>query len=435
YAARFTSSTPVGVVGTLAMTPNVSIINAMVASTAGAYSLMGLQSTYAWAKADTAMLPLMREILSSIATYYKGMKTLHSLLQEHPGIVNRLEHFQKLDDFIRNAQNSKDLHRLFQTLESFSFNPENNYLFRPGEVLLAWELLHSGGGKKGKGKQSTENSPPTAGDIIRAAFDEALPAIGEIDALISAAKLVKESEHSSAKYCFPTFILKSDQPILNLQEVWNPMISPDNAVPNSISLGGGSPSKGAILTGPNGGGKSSFGKAILIAVCMSSFGICPAKEATLTPFNYVRSSMNITDSIENQESLYQAQCSLVGKIVSDVESLPSNIFSLTVLDELFTQTKSEEGSALAQASAMSLSAIPGNINILVTHFRSIPEAIGDQIGDDGKSTSYQNYKMEEGSFRLERGIYEGVNAFDVARDFGVGSKILDLAQNTLNNRK
>ncbi|MES2199870.1 MAG: hypothetical protein V4489_06855 [Chlamydiota bacterium] len=430
FANRFTASTPIGVLGGLAIAANISVVNAAVASAAGAYSAMSVRSTYDWLIADTSMLPLMRDILSSVATYYKGMKSIHGILLEHPEIASKLKHFQKLDDFIRNTQNSNELGKLFNALESSTFNPNNKCLFRPGEVLVVWELLHSGGGKKGKGGSSADKGSLTAGDKIRAEFEGALPAIGEIDAFLSIATLIKESKNSRLKYCLPEFVQGDDQPSLQLSELWHPRIGQDQAVPNDIALGRDGVSCGIILSGPNTGGKSSFAQAAVLAMITSRMGFCAATYAKMSNFGYIRTSMDIRGSLDKAESLFAAQCKLLGEIVSGVESLPKNTHSFVALDEPCSQTNPGQGSVLAMATAEKLSQVKGNMSMIITHFRNVAEQIGDRPSSSER-LPYKNYKMEGGgTFKLAEGISEesANNAFEVAERFGMGSKIVENAK-------
>jgi hypothetical protein len=434
FADRFTASTPVGVLGTLAMTADIALVNAAISSAAGAYSGMSVRSTYDWLIADSSILPLMRDVLSSIATYYKGMKAVHALLKEYPEITEKLKHFKSLDVFICNKKEIKEIDTLFSALESFTFSSENQYIFRPGEVLMVWELLHSGGGKKTKGKgkpNPAEQVKETAGDKIRAAFEEALPAMGEIDAFLSVAKLIKESENSRVKYCLPEIVLGGDQPSLQFSRLWHPGIGQDKAIANDIALGEGAESSGMILSGPNTGGKSSFAQALVLAIVTSRMGFCPAEKARLSDFGYIRTSMDIKGSIDREESLFAAQCKLLGEIDSDVQNLPKTTHSFVALDEPCSQTNPKQGSALAMAIGAKLSKVKGNMTIIITHFRNIAETIGDKSDSVDGKLSYKNYKMERGgTFKLAPGISEesANNAFEVAKQFGMESQIVEEAK-------
>ena len=61
------------------------------------------------------------------------------------------------------------------------------------------------------------------------------------------------------------------------------------------------------LTGPNAGGKSTFLMGMTTSLLLSqTFGIAPAKEAKLTPFDKINTSINIMDDIAAGKSLFMA---------------------------------------------------------------------------------------------------------------------------------
>ncbi len=272
---------------------------------------------------------------------------------------------------------------------------------------------------------------------IRNAFEKALPAIGEIDALLSESSLIQNSQKDSkTQYCFPLFVEGSEKKSLLLFDaVWHPMIHPDKAVPNHIHLGEGASADGIILTGANAGGKSSLAKAIIIATVLSYFGLCPSKKASLSRFNYVRMSANIQDSITDSQSLFMSQCRLASSIVQDVLKLTKTkkVHTLTILDELFTQTGSSAGSALAIGTAAEL-LTERNIPIIISHFINVAKELGNKQTE--KHLSYQNLKMvSDGSYALQEGIAEGSNALDIAKVCEIPDSILDTAKNYLKCRR
>ncbi len=410
YADRFIGTTPLGSPAALALLPNNPVVNASIAATASYGCLASLESTYGWLIADTAMLPLMRSVLSSVATQYKNMKKIQTLLQDKPEITQGLEHFSKLEDFLAD----KELQPLFRLLDSFSFNKGNNYLFRPGEVLLVWELLHSSSFKK---KKSEQEGPKTSapGDKIRATFEKVMPAIGEIDAFLSAALLMQnsqEDQHSRVKYQFPHFI-RNAQPVLQIQGMWNPRIDQEKAIPTNVSLGGPNWPQGMVITGPNKGGKSCLGQGIAAAVTMAqSLGIAPAESMTLTPFNYVRTSMDVQGSVEEAESLFSAQSKSIGQIQAGVKNVAQlGGFSLSVLDEPLSGTNAKSGAELVSEVAESLTKEDTNLSIIITHYPDVALKVGSK---------YKPYQVKgNGSRTLEAGVYTDSNAREIAAAHGV----------------
>ncbi len=433
YADRFVGATPAGPVGTLALAINNPLLNVATAATVSALCLTSIANTYGWMKADTAMLPLMRGILSSVATHYRCLKSIYQTLKDNPEITRGLEHFSKIEDFITNKEELKELETLFGLLDSFSFNEGNDYFFRPGEVLLAWELLHSSTFKKKKKDKTSEspaaNEAPKAlapGDNIRDAFAKVIPAIGEVDVFLSTAQLMLDSLHSEdsrVHYCFPTFMEDSAMPQLRIKNVWNPRIGKARAIPNDILLGG-TASQGMNITGPNTGGKSCLGQGIMAAAIMAqSLGIAPGDSMELTPFAYMRTSMDIQGSIQDSASLFAAQSKSIAQIQEGVKALSeSSAFSLTVLDEPFSGTNAEAATNLVIGVGESLTKTASNLSVIVTHFSEAAIELS-------KSSSYASYQVkDDGSYTLQEGVYQGSNAFETAEAWGISSEAIKVAK-------
>ena len=68
-------------------------------------------------------------------------------------------------------------------------------------------------------------------------LQEALQVLGDIDAAVSIAKLVKESKGDRVGYAFAEYV-EADKPSLKLYDFWHPQVDKEKAVPNSLELGG-----------------------------------------------------------------------------------------------------------------------------------------------------------------------------------------------------
>ena len=304
YADRFIGTTPVGPLGTWTLSLGSPPVNVTTAALAAALCFTSLRNAYGWLKADASMVPLMRDVLCSVSTQCKNMKKMYEHLKEQK-YSEGLEHFSCFEDLLFNED--PDVQNFLKLMESRSFNKQNS-LFRPGEVLLAWELLHSSSfkpNKKGKTASSSKQEAvvpgnPAAGDKIRAAFEKAMPAVAEIDAFLAVARLMKQEKDN---YCFPEFIKNEKGPVLQLTGVWNPEIDPKKAKKIDFSIGG-DVARGAVITGPNTFGKSCAGKGITDAVVMAhSLGIAPAKMMKLTPLRQLRTYKTPKDSVEQGSPL------------------------------------------------------------------------------------------------------------------------------------
>lgn len=142
-------------------------------------------------------------------------------------------------------------------------------------------------------------------------------------------------------------------------------------VSNDWSLTG-SDAPGAIVTGPNAGGKSTLLKAIICTVLLGqSLTVAPCEgECRMTPFKNVCSQINVPDT-HGVASLFQAEMMRSKKAMEALAlSSKAREFTLVVMDELFSSTNPVEGIAGAWAVAKSMLDPDANDRIVVfsTHY-------------------------------------------------------------------
>ena len=263
-----------------------------LSSTAAAYSdITGLQRIWKMTRVSFQYDHFLRTRLARAAQCLRIMQTLSAII---PKIIQKnlvfFKHMHRL--FHDLPKMNHELHELIELMnsETFNFNETDltstSFFFRRGRVLCAYRLF----------------------DRVKNLFEPAIAAVGELDAYLTIAKLMKEP-HKHAHYCFPTYLPHQTQPSIALDSFWNSFLNPKTVVQNSIHLGpqGGIPHM--VVTGPNSGGKSTIVcKGIPLAVIMAqSLGIAPAHAMTLTPFTHIAVYMNIADSIIEKESRFQRE--------------------------------------------------------------------------------------------------------------------------------
>ena len=406
YVTRF-----IGTSGhVFALAASISKIKPLVTLVAGTYISMGLSEKYKWTMAEMALDSVLQKKLVPVASYYRNIQTLYSLLSKEPNIAEKLECFSRLEKFVH----SESLQPLFSILESSTFNTEAEYFFRRGNVFAAWELLQD---KK-----------------IQKEIEEVLPAIAEIDTFISIAQLMQESKDQRVTYCFPEYIENSEFPILEVEEFWNPLVDQDKAVVNSIHFGLGAPSRNGVITAPNGSGKSTVLRSLALVVLAQSIGIYPSKLIKFTLFDYIRCSMNPPDSLAEGKSLFQAQTDLIVEINEAFMKMPKKAFSFIILDELFTGASSDQGAALAFSTAEEFSRRKENINIIVTHYPSVTQLETRPL--ESSTANFKNYRLSVDEslhplYKLEEGIAEEKIALQVAERRGLSKSIVNGAATRL----
>jgi len=306
--------------------------------------------------------------------------------------------------------NNSEIHKLFKLLNSHTFNCKPSLVAHYGKILSAYKLLH----------EQTNN------------LESLLCALGELDAYMSIARLYKEFEHKRVHYSFVSYDTDTTQPVVVVKDLWSTFIDPSVVVPNSIEIGTTSSAHNLIITGPNEGGKSTFTKAITTLIILAqSIGIVPASEATITPFSYIATYLNITD--DHGKSLFEAQVQRAKQILDHIDTMKPHQYSFVIIDELFNGTDARIGQATSYSIADYLSKYPNVVSIFPTHF---PELT--LLENNGGSINYKVSATIDAQgninypFVIEKGISQQNIVLDILRNEQFNPAIIEQAAEILN---
>jgi hypothetical protein len=177
----------------------------------------------------------------------------------------------------------------------------------------------------------------------------------KLDAIVSICK-IKHALHLS----YPIF-LDSKKPTLDIKGVFHPYLK--SPVRNNFQL---EKTRGAIITGPNAGGKSTIIKSVLINILLSQT-ICIANSTStqLTPFKYIASQINVPDR-KGKQSLFEAEMFRAKYTLDKLDTIDG--FSIIFMDEIFNSTNPVEGISGAYAIAKKMSSYAHNMMIFTTHY-------------------------------------------------------------------
>jgi DNA mismatch repair protein MutS len=249
--------------------------------------------------------------------------------------------------------------------------------------------------------------------------------IGLIDSYFSIAKLYNENKNSDF-YSLTNFI-ESENPKIEIQNVWHPYLDKGEVVRNNIIIGG-KEKQNIIITGPNAGGKSTFIKSVIISVLFSqTLTISPCEKISITPFELVSTYLNIPDC-KGKESLFEAEMNRSLSYINKLKNLEkNNKFSIVVMDEIFNSTNPEEGISGAYAICKKIANFKNNISIITTHFNYLTNL---------KKYNFENYKIQvdkEGNniiypYKLQRGISTQFIALDLLKLRGFDNEIIEESQ-------
>ena len=187
-----------------------------------------------------------------------------------------------------------------------------------------------------------------------------LETIGRVEALwsVGAATL----EH---RWTYP-------QPSARLRVVGlvHPFLGPD-AVPNDLQLD--ERIRVCFITGPNMAGKSTFLKAIAIAVLLAHAGCgVPAASMEFLPVGTVFSSVQIVDNLSAGDSFYLAE---VRRIRALAAALVDHGSAVAVIDEPFRGTNVHDAAEATLSVIARLAAHPAALVFVASHIGEVVPAI------------------------------------------------------------
>lgn len=221
--------------------------------------------------------------LCDVAQFVWKVQELQALIcsvgaiSDHPACM-------KFANLFNDKGANQPIKKMLRLLNSSTFGQKRKVFFSRGHVLISHKLL-------------TE---------IKDEFIPMMHAIGIIDGFISIARMYRQYKDDPQQPFCLVDICEMHGPILEIDFGWLPLI-PKNHVHNSICLGGDT-SQHLLLSGPNGGGKSSVLKMIGGTVVMAqSWGIAPARKCKMSLFTRCYTSLNPQENISKDVSTFMAQ--------------------------------------------------------------------------------------------------------------------------------
>jgi hypothetical protein len=203
---------------------------------------------------------------------------------------------------------------------------------------------------------------------------------------------------SQTPHLKPALILeRGPAPLFQAAQLFDLTLGP-KAVPSSVSFTG--TSSHAALTGPNGGGKSSFLRAVLQCVIFAqTYGVAPAENLVLRRFAWICSGLRLQDAPGNL-SMFETEIWFASNLLKRESPRGPG---LVLYDELFHSTNPPDGIRTAQRFVKKLWERPTVISIVSTHIfelvKNAPESVQRLSCKAvmGKSGDVQyKYNVEEG---------------------------------------
>eukprot|EP00916_Digyalum_oweni_P023307 GHVL01038711.1.p1 GENE.GHVL01038711.1~~GHVL01038711.1.p1 ORF type:complete len:1149 (-),score=242.96 GHVL01038711.1:13-3459(-) len=257
-------------------------------------------------------------------------------------------------------------------------------------------------------------------------FRNALSCVGEIDVLLSLAKI------SSHQMCRPKLsVSDSKRGILVLKKCRHPVaeLSIDRFVPNDVILNPPTDEKDEtsvmIVTGPNMGGKSTLLRQAAICIIMAQVGCyVPADECIMTPVDKLFTRIGGRDAILEGKSTFLVEMEETSSIL---RTATENSFA--IIDELGRGTSTFDGTAIALASLQYIARDIKCRCLFATHFH----LLSDEFDGD---PNVRNFHMSAHSdqtlggnvtllYTLQSGACPSSLGLNVAKVAGLPTQVIE----------
>jgi len=194
-------------------------------------------------------------------------------------------------------------------------------------------------------------------------------------------------------------------------------------VPLELRLGGSSPNRVLLITGPNTGGKTIAIKTAGLLLLMAQSGIpVPADNSSVFPAEgRLLADIGDDQSIEESLSTFSAHIRKISAIVDRADQR-----TVVLLDELGTGTDPLQGGAIACATLADLMG-HGALVLATTHLTDIVTFVQKTGGMANAAMEFDRTSLTP-CYRLIMGEPGESHTIDIARRCGLPERILQMAQ-------
>ncbi|HAA38063.1 MAG TPA: hypothetical protein DCE00_04250 [Firmicutes bacterium] len=234
--------------------------------------------------------------------------------------------------------------------------------------------------------------------------------VGELDALLAVSSL----RAGQGTWAEPELV--EDRCFISAEEIYHPLL--EQPVANSVQL----PKPGAIITGSNMSGKSTFLRTIGVnALFAQTIYTCFAKSYRAGYFAIV-TSINKDDYLPGGKSYFLSEAEA---ILAMLNNRTEKAASLCIIDEIFRGTHSLERIPAAIAVLRYL-AKQNTLSVIATHDLEVAKActavytlyhFSEQVGEGGLEFDY----------RLKNGLTTSWNAIRILQHLGFPAEIVEQA--------
>lgn len=251
-------------------------------------------------------------------------------------------------------------------------------------------------------------------DKYRADIKEVYEFIGRADTLIA----IQSIRDGLPLYSKPEFTGIDGK--IEVTELFHPLVA--NCVTNSLYTT--QADRGALITGSNMAGKTTFIKALALNTLLSQTIFTSCAKAYKAPVLKIQTSIKTSDNIDEQKSYFQAQASAILNII-DNSSQREEIKSLVIIDEIFRGTNTIERIAAAK-SVLSYITANQNFVFVSTHDLELAELLDEDFVVYSFSES-KDGRVLVFDYILKQGLLKNTNGIAILKSMGYPELVIDEA--------
>ena len=249
----------------------------------------------------------------------------------------------------------------------------------------------------------------------------------EMEYIIFGATIIRKLKKHKLPMCRPTIHDKA-YGICQICGFYNPVTALANPNIKQIKNDFSFDADGTvyICTGPNGGGKSVFTRAIGIIYLFCGMGLpLPAKSAEISPVDMICTIFTSkAQGLSNKGGRLDEECAIIREVFSRITP-----HSLVLMDETLSSTGAFEGAMIARELICALRKI-GAKGIFTTHMHELVGMVDEMNEETGGGIDTITTEVTAGrrTFRISRRIPDGKSyARDIAEKYGISkTRLIEL---------
>jgi len=195
---------------------------------------------------------------------------------------------------------------------------------------------------------------------------------------------------------------------IRLTDVYHPSLKP--CISNNYSS-----HSHTLLTGPNRGGKSTYCKAVGLAVITAqSWGFAWARAMSWSPFSSITSALEHEGTL-GVASTFESEIEFAKSVLA-----PSTAGSAFVMmDEIFHSTNAHDGLLASRIFLDKLYATPNTVSLISTHFKALAEQYTETVQCLQMEATVHEDTTLTYSYKAITGISEVSSVMEILREKGL----------------